>query len=423
MSRRGGAALAIVFAVLLVVMAGHQAEHVGQLVQKTALDGACPTDCRGVLGFVFDLETVHFAYNVSIEVILLALVIGFRLWRNPLLVAGTVLQGYHVVEHVYKFQQWLANGGHSPTPGLLGMNFSLIELHFVLNTLVFLLVLGGYVDAGLHRRLWELRTPRRVVTVTALVALAVAGTAGAWTQRPPTIHLAAGVHQGPIVIDRPSRLVGAPGAIVEGGIVVKADYVVVRDVTVRGGENGIMVDNATNVVLDGVAVEGAELDGINVRRSSVVIRDCRISSFTSEWSMGIDISFSFDLPPSLVEGCSVWAVREGIVAHFAKVRIRDNSVIGSSMRAINVTEMSMGRVEDNRVESARGVGIYCGDYSVCAITGNHVKGTYPDPESDDATRAGYAIQSHFGSKATLRANRIEGEHAKVAAFGATIRYG
>jgi hypothetical protein len=420
---RGGAALPVVFAVLLAVMAGHEAEHVAQVLQKNTLDAACPTDCRGVLGFVFDLETVHFAYNLSIEAILLALVVGFRLWRNPLLVGGTVLQGYHVVEHVYKFQQWLANGGHSPTPGLLGMNFSLVELHFVLNTLVFLLVLGGCLDAGLHRRLWELRSPRRVAAAAALSALAVVGTAGAWTQGPPTIHLAAGVHQGPIVIDRSSRLVGAPGAIVEGGIVVKADYVVVRDVTVRGGENGITVENATNVVLDGVTVEGAEADGINVRRSSVVIRDCRIGRFASEWSMGIDISFAFDLPPSLVEGCVVGPAREGIVAHFAKVRIRDNSVTGSSMRAINVTEMSMGKVEDNRVASARGVGIYCGDYSVCTISGNHVTDTHSDPDSDDATRDGYAIQSHFGAKALLRANTIEGDQGKIGAFDATIRYG
>lgn len=419
---RGGAALPFAFAVLLAVMAGHEAEHVAQLLQKDALDAACPTDCRGVLGFVFDLETVHFAYNVSIEVILLGLVLGFRLWRNPWLVAATVLQGYHVVEHVYKFEQWLANGGHSPTPGLLGQRFSLVELHFVLNTLVFLLVLGGFFAAGLHRRLWELRTPRRFFVAAAASTLAVAGSAGAWTQRPPTIHLAAGVHQGPIVIDRPSRLVGSPGAIVEGGIVVEADYVVVRDVTVRGGENGIEVHNATNVVLDGVVIEGVELDGINVRRSSVVIRDCRIASFASEWSMGIDISFAFDLPPSLVEGCSIWAAREGLVSHFAKVRFRDNAVIASSTRAISVTEMSMGKVEDNRIVSARGVGIYCGDYSRCTITGNHVKDTQPDHESDDATRDGYAIQSHFGAKATLRGNRLEGAGGRVGAFDATITY-
>ncbi|MEX2645270.1 MAG: hypothetical protein WD249_03310, partial [Gaiellaceae bacterium] len=188
---RAGAAVPLLFTALLAIMAGHEAEHVAQVLQKDALDASCPTDCRGVLGFVFDLEWVHFAYNVSIEVVLVALVVGFRLWRNPLLLAGTVIQGYHVVEHVYKLQQWFANGRHSPTPGVLGMHFSLVELHFVLNTIVFLLVLGGFFAAGMHRGLWALRTRRRVVAAVAVAALAVVGTAGAWTQRPPTIRLAA----------------------------------------------------------------------------------------------------------------------------------------------------------------------------------------------------------------------------------------
>jgi len=416
---RAGAALPILFTALLAIMAGHEAEHVAQVLQKDALDASCPTDCRGVLGFVFDLEWVHFAYNVSIEIVLVALVVGFRLWRNPLLLAGTAIQGYHVVEHVYKLQQWFANGRQSPTPGILGMHFSLVELHFVLNTIVFLLVVGGFFSAGMHRRLWALRTRRRVVAAVALVALAAVGTAGAWTQRPPTIRLAAGIHQGPIVLDEPSRLIGEPGAIVRGGIVVRSDYVVVRDVSVQGAENGIVVENATNVVLDGVTVDGAELDGINVRRASVVIRDCRIGNFVGEWSMGIDISFAFDLPGSLVEGCRITGAREGIVIHFAKVLLRRNHVSGSTLRAITVTEMSMGKVSGNRVESARGVGIYCGDYSHCTITGNSVLGTHADAESDDATRAGYAIQSHFGAEATLSGNVVD---ARVAAFDAELRH-
>jgi nitrous oxidase accessory protein NosD len=418
---RRGTLLPVLFALLLAVMAGHEAEHVAQLLQKDALDASCPTDCRGLLGFVFDLEWVHFAYNVSIELVLLGLVVGFRLWRNPLLMAGTAIQGYHVAEHVYKLEQWFANGRHSPTPGILGQHLSLVEVHFVLNTIVFLLVVGGFFEAGLHRRLWALRTPLRLAATAALGALVLAGSAGAWTQRPPTIHLAAGVHQGPIVLDRPSRLVGSAGAVVEGGIVVRSDYVVVRDVTVRGGENGIVVENATNVVLDGITVQGAELDGINVRRASVVIRDCRIGLFASEWSMGIDISFSFDLPPSLVEGCRITGAREGLVTHSAKARFRNNFVSDSSLRAITVTEMSMGTVDGNRVESARGIGIFCGDYSVCTIARNRVSGTYADPSSDDAMRAGYAIQSHFGAKASLTDNVVD-RPGEIGAFaGATIR--
>lgn len=416
---RRDAALAVAFSAVLAVMIGHQAEHVAQILQKNALDASCPTDCRGLLGFVFDLEWVHFAYNVGIEVALLGMVALFRLWRNPWLVGAVVLQGYHVVEHVEKLQQWLGNGHHSPTPGILGMHFSLVELHFVFNTTVFLLVAAGYVSL----RAWRGIPGRALAAGAGLAAVALVGGGWMYEQRPPTIHLAAGVHEGPIVLDRPSRLVGSPGAVVEGGIVVRSDYVVVRDVTVRGGDNGITVEGATNVVLDGVAVEGAEMDGINVRRGSVVVRDCRIGSFASEWSMGIDISASFDLPPSLVEGCRVEGAREGLVAHFGKVRFRDNFVSASTVRAITVTEMSMGVVEENRVDGARGVGIYCGDYSMCTIVRNRVTGTYADPDSDDGTRAGYAIQSHFGAKAVLRGNQVEGDPGRIGAFAdATIRY-
>ena len=46
------------------------------------------------------------------------------------------------------------------------------------------------------------------------------------------VHLAAGVHKGPLVLDHSQKLVGEPGAVVRGGIVVTADDVTVRDVTV-----------------------------------------------------------------------------------------------------------------------------------------------------------------------------------------------
>ena len=95
----------------------------------------------------------------------------------------------------------------------------------------------------------------------ALVALAptalllVLGTA--WATQPPTVHLAAGVHQGPIVITSSQILDGEPGTIVKGGIVVRADDVTVRDVAVIGGEYGIEVDRADGVRLERVSISGA----------------------------------------------------------------------------------------------------------------------------------------------------------------------
>ena len=46
---------------------------------------------------------------------------------------------------------------------------------------------------------------------TALVVLAAAGGV-AWATQPPVVHLSAGVHQGPLVLDHSQHLIGEPGA-------------------------------------------------------------------------------------------------------------------------------------------------------------------------------------------------------------------
>jgi nitrous oxidase accessory protein NosD len=258
----------------------------------------------------------------------------------------------------------------------------------------------------------------RAGPAAAAAVLAVfAGAAGtAYAMRPPVVHLSAGVHAGPLVIDRRETLVGTAGAVVRGGIVVRASGVTIRNVAVVGGENGIEVDEARNVVLDGVSVSGAQLDGIHVRHSSVSIRNCTIDSGTNPYAQGIDISFSYDLPMSEVAGCTIVGGREGIVTHSVRVMLMDNHVRQTQLRAIAVAEMSMGMVERNDVHGAIGIGIYCGDRSMCEIAHNVVAGTRPDRTSDDPSRSGYAIVSWFESDAALRANTLVGNPHGVGAF-------
>jgi parallel beta helix pectate lyase-like protein len=245
------------------------------------------------------------------------------------------------------------------------------------------------------------------------VALLVIGVA--WTTQPPTVHLARGVHQGPLVLDFAQKLVGEDGAIVRGGIKVLADDIVVRNVTVVGGPNGIEVDDARDVVLDDVRVVGARLDGIHVRRSMVEITDCRIDS-PSGYTQGIDISFAADLGMSLVEDCWVTGGQEGIVTHSANAMIRDNTVRRTTLRAITMTEMSMGEIEGNTVLQGLGVGIFCGDYSHCEIERNTVTGTRADRASGDASRLGIAVEAHYHAKADLHRNELAGNPVGVAAF-------
>jgi Right handed beta helix region len=189
----------------------------------------------------------------------------------------------------------------------------------------------------------------------------------------------------------------------------------VRDVTVVGGDDGIDVEDATDVRLVRVRVSGAKLDQIHVRRSTVAIRDCVVDAGTSTYAQGIDIGFAFDLHPSMVTGCLVRGGREGIVSHFANVMIHANVVTDTSLRAITVTEMSMGMVEKNRVSDALGVGVFCGDHSECDIVKNHVVGTRPDTASGDLTRAGFGILAHYGGIAHVDGNVVTASPGGIAA--------
>lgn len=249
--------------------------------------------------------------------------------------------------------------------------------------------------------------------LAAAVVLSVFAFAGgvAWAQRPPTVHLEAGVHPGPLLIDRTEHLVGEPGAVVSGGIRVRADNVTVRGVTVLGGRNGIDVEHATGVVLENVTITGAALDGIHVRRAAVTIRNCFVES-SGAFGQGIDISFASDLPPSLVEGCRVRGGQEGIVVDSANAMVSRNFVTRTSLRAITINEMGMGHVSQNTVHGALGVGIFCGDYSECMVEDNVVSGTRPDLGSGDGTRGGYGIVAHYHARVEVADNHA----GRAAAF-------
>jgi Right handed beta helix region len=430
--------LNLAFFAVVAIMAAHQGEHVAQVVQKDGAAENCPRDCRGLLGSVFDIEEVHLAYNTLLFVALAALWLAYGMWRSEwrsrlvpwvALTAGIfVVQGYHVIEHVAKIEQWLSNGHVSPTPGLLGQlldpphrqNFSLVELHFVFNTAVFVCVLVGYFGYRLYRGLEVGRRSIAWAPAVVVVLALASSAAAAWERQTPTVRLAAGEHEGPIVLDKAQKLIGEPGAVVRGGIVVKASGVTVRDLTVVGGEHGIIVDGARGVLLDNVRVVRAGVDGINIRRGSARIRDCVIGVLRSPYAQGIDISFSIDLEPTLVQGCSISGGQEGIVTHWAKVMLRGNHVTNTTLRGITVTEMSMGTVHSNRVENGIGVGIFCGDYSHCRIEENTVAGTRPDPDSDDGGRAGIGIYAYFGAIADLDDNELVGNARPTDAFSEAV---
>jgi hypothetical protein len=252
---------------------------------------------------------------------------------------------------------------------------------------------------------------RGALTAVAVAAIVVSGLGAAYAVRPPTIHLH-GTIQGPLVIRHAQTLVGGT---VKGGILIRADNVTLRNVTVIGGEDGIDVLDSHHVMLDNVRVVGVTMDGIHVRRSSVMIEDCKITSPKGPWVQGIDISFSMDKEMSMVEGCSIIGVREGIVTHMTMVDVMHNHIGATTLRGITMGEMSMGAINHNEVLGAHGVGIICLDHSECEIEHNTIVGTHTDPSGDPA-RAGVAIEAHFFAKAKLKHNTVVASPGGVQAF-------
>jgi parallel beta-helix repeat protein len=248
----------------------------------------------------------------------------------------------------------------------------------------------------------------------AVAALFLVAAGVGFATRPPTVTLSAGVHRGPLVIDRGEILTGRPGAVVRGGIVIRADGVKLRNITVIGGENGIDVESARRVELDHVRVLGARLDGIHVRFSQVMIHDCSIA-LTGPYAQGIDISYSSLQGMSSVENCDVSGGSEGIVTHNSDVMVTGNRVQGTSLRGITISEMSMGEVRHNNVSGSRGVGVYCGDHSSARSSRTSSPGRRPTGRATGRV-SGSRSRANYYALAHLDDNVLVGNPRPTAAF-------
>lgn len=174
-----------------------------------------------------------------------------------------------------------------------------------------------------------------------------------------------------------------------------------------GGETGIFVTRASSVRLENLRVVGAARRGIDISQSSVQLHRCQVSELVSPFAWGIGVVNSMGRAPTTIEGCAIIGGQEGIVSHASTVFIRGNDVRSTALRAISVTEMSQGDVDNNRVEQVVGTGLYCGDHSVCNLRGNTVSGTKPLPDTPVAWGAGYGAIVLYGSDAYFGRNDFQ----------------
>lgn len=258
----------------------------------------------------------------------------------------------------------------------------------------------------------------------ALLAVPVLGIAllGLWIAGPPVleaaphasrealalapegsvVRLLPGVHP-PLRIERSIALEGTPGAVVTGPVTILADDVVAADLTIRGGDNGVLVREADGVVLDRVSVERVALHGIEVVDGSALVRDCSVTGAVGPYVQGVEVRNANGRPRTVVQGCAVRGGMEGLVSHVSRVEFLDNVVTGTTMRGLTVTEMSEGLMEGNTVRDAEGIAYFCGDMSHCEIRRNTARGIVDDG-SRVKSRAGYGAVAWYYSTMRLTDN-------------------
>lgn len=140
------------------------------------------------------------------------------------------------------------------------------------------------------------------------------------------LHLGAGVHAGPIVIDRPLTLEGEGGTVVQGAgegkvITVSAPDVAIRGVTVRGSGTSLF-DMDSGIFLD-KAAERAAIEGNRLEQNLIGVyvwgaKDARVRDNVitgrddlrlAERGNGVQV---WNAPGAVVEGNDIARVRDGI---------------------------------------------------------------------------------------------------------------
>jgi hypothetical protein len=150
------------FCILTWLQLSHFGEHVVQMVQIHVL-GLQAADARGVFG-VFDIEWVHFIWNVG--VLLGVMLLLARNPRNRWLQVTAVISAWHAAEHSYILSVYLSTG-LSGTPGLLasggliggGLPLTRPDLHFLYNLVESVPLVLAFLGAT---RAWQGRNGRPI---------------------------------------------------------------------------------------------------------------------------------------------------------------------------------------------------------------------------------------------------------------------
>jgi Right handed beta helix region len=223
------------------------------------------------------------------------------------------------------------------------------------------------------------------------------------------IRLGAGIHEGPLRLNRALALEGEPGARivapteVDPALTVAAPDVSISNLTVEGGWTGIDLVRAPRAHLSDLVVTGARLEGIRVYVATALVERVTVSDLVSPHAQGIEV---LSAPDVVVRDSTVRGGKVGIVAHLSTVTFESNTVTGTTSAGIMIREMSAGSASDNQVSDSIGAGLYCGDMSRCDFAANRVDGIAGGGLGRSGEGWGLVVTYH--SVAASRANDLSG---------------
>lgn len=202
-----------------------------------------------------------------------------------------------------------------------------------------------------------------------------------------TLHLAPGIHRGPVLIERSISLIGEPGTIVDGGgagtvITVNAPKVTLRGLTITGsgarlsdedsgvfitslGDGSLVADNVLDANLIGVYLKGP--DSAVVRNNSITGRtDLRVN----ERGNGVQL---WNTPGSVVEGNRIRYGRDGIFVTTSRDNKFHQNIFADLRFAIHYMYTNNSSVTDN-ISTGNKVGYALMYSKSLVVTGNRSSG-------------------------------------------------